>query len=41
MQKSVLTFFPDFRLLLFTSWAVARVGASQLVAVKVKTPIPK
>ena len=33
--------FPNFRLLLFTSWAVAVAGASRLVAVEVKTPIPK
>ena len=33
--------FPDFRLLLFTSWAVALAGASRLVTVEVKTPIPK
>ena len=33
--------FPDFRLLLFTSWAVARAGASRLVAVEVTTPIPR
>ena len=33
--------FPDFRLLLFTSWAVARAGASRLAAVEVITPIPR
>ena len=41
VHKSILTFFPDFRLLLFTSWAVALAWASRLVAVEVKTPIPK